>query len=217
VSRGGELAELSIAADREWNSMSQLLAMDWRTRLVQGRHPHVMPNSRQPEKTEALMRRGFQSLRLVIAAMACVVVASTAALAAESGLVVSDPWVRTVIPSRPAAGYFTLSNKTTKPEEMVGASSPACKSVMLHHSVDQNGVERMLMVKSVVVPAGGQIKFAPGGYHLMCMSPSKDVKPGNSMSITLRFKDSSTITASFPIHGAMGTTGTMGEMGTMGK
>ncbi len=159
------------------------------------------------------MTRNFPWLRLTLGAMACVVMAGAAALATEAGLVVSDPWVRTVVPSRPAAGYFTLSNNTAKPEELVGASSPACKSVMLHQSVNQNGVERMLMVKSVAVPAGGQIKFAPGGYHLMCMSPSKDVTPGHSMTITLHFKDGSTAAANFPIRGAMGTTGTMGGMG----
>ncbi|MGH7006854.1 MAG: copper chaperone PCu(A)C, partial [Stellaceae bacterium] len=63
---------------------------------------------------------------------------------------------------------------------------------------------KMVMVKSVGVPAGGQVKFAPGGYHLMCMSPSKDVTPGHSVPITLRFKDGGTVTAEFPIRSAMG-------------
>jgi periplasmic copper chaperone A len=150
------------------------------------------------------MIRGIGWRRLAVIATACVLAAGVAAQAAEGGLVISDPWVRTIIPSRPAAGYFTLSNKTGKPQALVGASSPACGSVMLHHSVNQNGVERMLMVKSIAVPAGGQVKFAPGGYHLMCMQPAKDVTPGHSMPITLRFKDGGTITAEFPIHGAMG-------------
>ena len=150
------------------------------------------------------MVRRTHWLQLALGAMACVVVAGAAALAAESGLVISDPWVRIVVPSRPAAGYFTLSNKTAKSEELVGASSPACKTVMLHQSVNQNGVEKMLMVMSVPVPAGGQIKFAPGGYHLMCMMPSRDVTPGHSIPITLRFKDGGTVGADFPVRGAMG-------------
>jgi periplasmic copper chaperone A len=160
---------------------------------------------------------------MALSVVAVVLAAGTAAHATEDGLVISNPWVRMVIASRPAAGYFTLSNKTAKAETLVGASSPACKSLMLHHSVNQNGVEKMLMVKSITVPAGGQIKFAPGGYHLMCMSPSKDVTSGHSMPITLRFKDGTTAAASFPIRGAMGTTATtgtmsgMGSMGGMGK
>lgn len=159
------------------------------------------------------MARCFRSLLLALSTLTCAVTVGTAAHAGGSNLVISDPWVRTVIPSRPAAGYFTLTNKTEKAEELVGASSPACGTVMLHQSVNQNGVEKMLMVKSVAVPPGGQIKFAPGGYHLMCMQPSKDVTPGHAMSITLRFADGGTITASFPIRSAMGATGTMGSMG----
>ena len=136
--------------------------------------------------------------------LAASIFAPAAAHAADSGLVVSDPWVRTIIPSRPAAGYFTLVNKTAKAEELVGASSPDCGTLMLHQSVNQSGVEKMLMVKSIVVPPGGQIEFAPGGYHLMCMQPTPAVTPGHSMPITLRFQDGGTITANFPIHGAMG-------------
>jgi copper(I)-binding protein len=136
--------------------------------------------------------------------LAASIFAPAAAHAGDSGLAVGDPWVRTIIPSRPAAGYFTLVNKTTKPAELVGASSPACGTLMLHQSVNQSGIEKMLMVKSITVPAGGQVKFAPGGYHLMCMQPTPAVTPGHSMPVTLRFQDGSTITANFPIHGAMG-------------
>ncbi|MGH6969407.1 MAG: copper chaperone PCu(A)C, partial [Stellaceae bacterium] len=81
--------------------------------------------------------------------------ATATAHAAEGGLTISDPWMRTIIPSRPAAGYFTLSNKTAKTEALVGASSPACGSVMLHQSMSMNGMDKMVMVKSVGVPAGG--------------------------------------------------------------
>lgn len=155
-------------------------------------------------------------LRLSLSTLACMLAAGTVAQAADNGLVVSDPWVRTIIPSRPAAGYFTVLNKTAKAAELVGASSPDCGTLTLHRSVNENGVEKMLMVKSIAVPAGGQLKFAPGGYHLMCMRPSKDVTPGHSMPVTLHFQDGSAITASFPVRGAMGTTGSMGGMGSMG-
>jgi periplasmic copper chaperone A len=132
------------------------------------------------------------------------VAAGTAALAAEGGLTISDPWIRSIMPSLPAAGYFTLSNGTAKPRILVGAESPACGMLMLHRSVNRNGQERMMMVTSVTVPSRGQVKFAPGGYHLMCMSPSKDVTPGHSVPVTLRFRDGSTLTASFPVRGATG-------------
>jgi copper(I)-binding protein len=136
--------------------------------------------------------------------LAAHILAPTAAHAADNGITVGDPWVRTIIPARPAAGYFTLVNKTTKPAELVGASSPDCGTLMLHQSVNQGGVETMVTVKSIAVPAGGQVQFAPGGYHLMCVQPTPAVTPGHSMPVTLHFQDGGTITANFPIHGAMG-------------
>jgi len=72
---------------------------------------------------------------LLMGALGAVLVAGTAAQAADSGVKVSDPWMRLVVPSRPAAGYFTLSNDTTKAQVLVGAASPACGMLMLHQSV----------------------------------------------------------------------------------
>ncbi len=127
-----------------------------------------------------------------------------AAQAAEPGLIISQPWLRLIMPSRPAAGYFILSNPTGRTRTLVGAASPACGSLMLHRSVNDNGQERMEMVESVTVPAHGEVKFAPGGYHLMCMSPTAAAAPGRSVPVTLRFKDGGSLAASFPVRGATG-------------
>lgn len=126
------------------------------------------------------------------------------AQAATDGLMISDTWVRAVLPSQPAAGYFILSNETAKPHALVRASSPACGMLMLHQSISENGTEKMVMVKSIDVPAHGKVEFTPGGYHLMCMSPSKDVMPGHIIRITLHFRDRHAITAKFPVRGAKG-------------
>ena len=141
---------------------------------------------------------------LFLCAVAAVAVAGTAVAAAERGLALSDPWMRVVMPSRPAAGYFILSNEAGKAESLVGASSSACGMLMLHQSLHQSGVERMVMVKSISVPAHGKVEFTPGGYHLMCMSPTKDVTPGRSVPVTLRFADGGTLTVPFPVRGATG-------------
>jgi copper(I)-binding protein len=109
-----------------------------------------------------------------------------------------------VMPSRPAAGYFRLSNNSDKVHELVGASSDACGSLMLHESISRGGVDRMADVKSVAIPAHGSITFAPAGYHLMCLSPSPSVKKGSSVAITLHFADGQTIVSEFPVRGATG-------------
>ena len=104
------------------------------------------------------------------------------------------------MPSLPAAGYFTLINTTAAPARLVGAASPACGTLMLHKSVSGNGEENMLMVPGVTIPAHGRLQFAPGGYHLMCMSPGPAMTPGKSVPVTLRLANGET----FPVRGATG-------------
>jgi copper(I)-binding protein len=111
--------------------------------------------------------------------------------------------VRSVIPSRPAAGYFTLRNGTDKDRKIVSASSPDCGMLMLHLS-EHNGGEHMAMVDSVDVPAHGAVSFAPGGYHLMCVQPADRVKPGNGVQMTLTFDDGGTLSADFVVRNAKG-------------
>ena len=118
-------------------------------------------------------------------------------------MVLSDAWMRSVIPSRPAAGYFMLKNETGKDRKIVSAASSDCGMLMLHLSKHEGG-EHMAMVDSVEVPAGGSVSFAPGGYHLMCVKPSDRVKPGNAVKMTLTFDDGGTLTADFKVRNAKG-------------
>lgn len=127
------------------------------------------------------------------------------AMAAEpAGISISDAWVRMIVPSRPAAGYFTLSNDSDSAATLTGASSPACGSAMLHQSVRENGTDKMVMVKSVDVPAHGTLSFAPAGYHVMCMAPTEAMKIGAKVPFTLTFGDGSSLTAEFPVKGPAG-------------
>lgn len=124
------------------------------------------------------------------------------AFAGTDGLGLSDGWMRIIIPSRPAAGYFTLKNNSSTERKLVGASSPDCGMMMLHQSKTENGVDQMMPVKEVAVPAHGSVHFAPGGYHLMCMRPKAAVKPGKSVPVTLTFDDGTSLTADFAVRGA---------------
>jgi len=124
------------------------------------------------------------------------------ALAGQSGLVLANPVMRVIIVSRPAAGYFSLKNTGTTTRVLVGASSPACKTAMLHQSKMVNGVMKMLPVKELPIEAGATLTFAPGGYHVMCMHPAKDIKSKTTVPVTLKFKNSAPLTQDFAVKGA---------------
>jgi len=154
--------------------------------------------SRRPDGQGARVRL---LATITIAAGVAALAAVSPVSADESGLALSGSYMRLIIPSRPAAGYFTLENTSDADRVLVGAASPGCGSVMLHKSESKNGVETMMPVKSVAVPAHQSISFAPGGYHLMCMAPTASLKPGGSVPVTLKFEEGGTLIGDFPVHG----------------
>lgn len=152
--------------------------------------------------------RAFDRFVHLLAALGLAAVIGFAGLpsasAQDNSLTLSDAWVRMIVPSRPAGGYFTVKNDGNAPRTLIGASSPACGKVMLHQSKTVKGVDKMMMVKKVAVPAHGSLKFAPSGYHLMCMKPSAELKPGREVPMTLSFQNGATLTGQFKVYGAGG-------------
>ena len=138
-------------------------------------------------------------------AAAALLIAAPAAYAANANdLVVKDGWFRTLPGNLPAGGYFSLHNGSTAVATLTGAESPACGMLMLHKSENQGGANRMVDVASVPVPVGGDVTFAPGGYHLMCMGTKPEMKPGATVPVTLDFADGSKVKADFAVKNARG-------------
>ena len=86
------------------------------------------------------LRSGFGRARTAAALMAAGLPGSVAvapSAAAPADFVVSEAWIRVTIPSRPAAGYFKLTNNTDADARLVGAASPGCAAMTLHETVDK--------------------------------------------------------------------------------
>jgi periplasmic copper chaperone A len=131
--------------------------------------------------------------------------ASLLALPARAAdITVSDGWFRALPAKLRAGGYFTLHNGGARSVTLTGASSPACGMLMLHKSDVMNGMSGMSDVDSVLVAAGDTVKFAPGGYHLMCTDPAPAMKPGATVPVTLTFSDGFVLAAPFAVKDAKG-------------
>jgi len=65
-------------------------------------------------------------------------------------------------------------------------------------------MSRMHDVRSLTVPAGGSLTFAPGGYHLMCMKPTAAMTPGKKVTVTLVFANGTGTEANFAVRNAAG-------------
>jgi copper(I)-binding protein len=144
------------------------------------------------------MRRGLNVKRLL--SIALVLASGLAAQAAP--LSVTDAWFRALPGTLPAGGYFTAHNATDHQIAITGARSGACGMLMLHQSKATGGMSSMDMVDKVAVPPGGEVRFAPGGYHLMCENPR--MKIGGKAPVQLTLSDGTAVTVAFAVRGATG-------------
>jgi hypothetical protein len=120
--------------------------------------------------------------------------AGQVASADESGLAISDAWVRMAPPTlKTHGGYLTLTNHGEEPKELIGASSENYSEVQIHLSKIVDGIATMQRMESVEVAAGKTVAFKPGGLHLMLMSARQPLEKGETVPITLSFRSGETI------------------------
>ncbi|MDN5850515.1 MAG: copper chaperone PCu(A)C [Nitrococcus sp.] len=127
--------------------------------------------------------------------------ALTGLAGAGEGVRIYHAWIRLLPADLPAAGYFVLENQSDHTVTLTGASARAFDGAMLHQSAEGS----MRHVHSINVAAGDQLRFAPGGYHIMFMPPHDPLQPGDRVPVTFEFADGSTRSADFLVKGAAAT------------
>jgi len=129
-----------------------------------------------------------------IAIGTAILAAAVAAPLAQAGdyklgaLTIRQPWSRPAQAGMNGVGFMTIANAGKTPVTLKRMETPAAASVEIHQSAMANGVMTMRELTSgVVIPAGGQITFAPGGYHFMILSLKAAQTVGQKVPATLVF------------------------------
>ena len=115
---------------------------------------------------------------------------------------ITEAWFRSLPGGVPAGGYFTAQNNVRRDVSITGAQSDACGMLMIHQSSNKGGMSGMDMVDRVTEPAGGTVKFAPGGYHLMCTDAR--LKIGTKAPVLLNLSDGTAVAVAFQVRNATG-------------
>jgi copper(I)-binding protein len=93
------------------------------------------------------------------------------------------------------AGYMTLVNAST----LLKVESDAYDKIEVHEMVVVDGLMEMREVKDLSIPGNGQIRFEPGGKHLMLMGPKEHFMTGQKVDMTLVFKSGKKQTVSIQV------------------
>jgi copper(I)-binding protein len=134
--------------------------------------------------------------------LSLVILLATTIAASAAPFEITDAWFRSLPGKLPAGGYFTAQNNTSRDVAITGARADGCGMLMIHQSTAKGGMSGMDMLTRVTVPAGGQVRFAPGGYHLMCTDAR--LKIGTKMPVLINLSDGTAIAVAFSVRGATG-------------
>ncbi len=99
----------------------------------------------------------------------------------------------------PSSIYLTIHNTSTQPDTLIGMSAAAVGSVMLHQTTVTNNIAQMQMISQLDIPAGGVVRFAPGGLHLMLDDLKHDLVAGSTITLTLKFASGAIVTVAVPV------------------
>ena len=80
---------------------------------------------------------------------------------------ISHPWSRPAGAGMNGAGYLTIRNTGRTPDALVGVNFAGARRASLHSTRMSGDVMSMQAVTEIVIPPGGSVPLAPGGYHIM--------------------------------------------------
>jgi copper(I)-binding protein len=107
----------------------------------------------------------------------------------SGGVEVREAWIRPGAQGANGAVYFTIENHSSETQELIGAASDSADAVEIHESKMSGDVMEMHQLESVPLAPGAEVKFEPGGLHIMLIGLKKELKNGDEIGITLQFKN----------------------------
>lgn len=137
---------------------------------------------------------------VLLAASACADDGSTDATAAPDGPPVEV--VNAYIPEPPtdtAAAYVVFRNHEDEADRLISATSDVTGIVDLHQTQMDGGVMSMPHVDGMDLPAGGELLMEPGGYHVMLVDLTRELREGDTVAMTFTFERAGTIEVSVPV------------------
>jgi copper(I)-binding protein len=102
-----------------------------------------------------------------------------------------------------SAAYMLLSDHGTEPDQLVSASSPIARKVVLHVFNVENGVYGMHPVSAIqITPGTARTVLEPGGAHVMLEGLKQPLQAGESFPLTLSFNRAGTLRVEVQVEGA---------------
>ena len=98
---------------------------------------------------------------------------------------VLDAFVVAPVTGSPTAMYLTVTNPSDAPDTLTTVETTAAERVELHRTVKHGAMLHMAPAGAIELPARGQIRLEPGGYHVMLIGIEAALSPGDTIEAAL--------------------------------
>ena len=125
-------------------------------------------------------------------------------------LTIEKPWARaTPKGAEVGAAYLEIRNAGGDADRLTGGTADFA-NVEIHEMSMQGNVMQMREVKDgLAIPAHGDVKLTPGGYHLMLTGLKHSLVKGETAKVTVTFEHAGAVTVDFSVVGVGASSGGM--------
>lgn len=140
-------------------------------------------------------------IALCVAAAACFAPHADA----RDVLTASDAYILEAPPSaRSNVGYVTIANQSRHPVRLLAIDSDRFARLEMHSMRAEGGVLKMRNERTVEVPARGELRFEPGGYHLMLFGAEPPIRTGEKIELLLQSDSGDEVEITFQVRSQPG-------------
>jgi copper(I)-binding protein len=97
------------------------------------------------------------------------------------------------------AVYLDITNDQEESIELIGVSTPVADRAEVHESFTVDGMMKMRRKENLAFPTGKQVRFAPGGLHIMLMGLKVPLVAGEEFQLTLHFQGQPDLILQVPV------------------
>lgn len=117
---------------------------------------------------------------------------NTASKAQAGRLSITDAWARPAAKGTNSAAYLTIYNHTSGPDTLKALSAKAAAITEVHESYEKDGMAGMRPTDQLTIEQGDGLEFRPGGLHVMLMQVERQLLPGDTLHLRLKFTEAGT-------------------------
>ena len=125
---------------------------------------------------------------------------TTPAMVQGEGIDIEDAWARPGMEGRMSAAYFLITNYTDAADTLVSIETEAADAAEVHESYErEEGMMGMREITELELPSQSTVRFEQGGLHVMLIQLNRQYAEGDSLSLTLNFKNNDPLEIAVPV------------------